>query len=140
MRARLTDYAGSHRSSANEACHFVGIPVIIVGAATLLGRLPLLTLAEHRVTLAEVVALGIIAFYVASARWLGVVTGAIFAALVLGGQALPLAVGLGLFLGGWILQFLGHALFEKSKPAFLRNLLHLLVGPAWLVERAFGRV
>jgi uncharacterized membrane protein YGL010W len=140
MRARLADYAGSHRSSANETCHFVGIPVIIAGAATLLGQLPLFALAEHRVTLAEVVALGIIAFYVASARWLGVVTGAIFAALVLGGQALPLAVGLGLFLGGWILQFLGHALFEKSSPAFLRNLLHLLVGPAWLVERALGRV
>ena len=106
----------------------------------MLGLLPLVTLAGHRVTLAELVALGIIAFYVGSARWLGVVTGAIFAGLVLGGRALPWAVGLGLFLGGWILQFLGHALFEKSSPAFLRNLLHLLVGPAWLVERAFGRV
>lgn len=91
-------------------------------------------------TLAELVAGAIVIFYVASARWLGVVTGALLAALVLVGRALPWTLGLALFAGGWALQFLGHAVYEKRSPAFLRNLLHLLVGPAWLVERAFGRI
>lgn len=118
----------------------MGIPLIIVGAATLLSQLTLVVALGYRVTLAELVGLVIITFYVSSARWLGVVTGAIFVALVLSGRLLPWGVGLGLFLGGWALQFLGHALFEKTSPAFLKNLLHLLVGPAWLVERAFGRV
>jgi uncharacterized membrane protein YGL010W len=36
-------------------------------------------------------------------------------------------------------QFVGHARFEHSSPAFLRNLVHLLVGPAWLVERSLRR-
>jgi uncharacterized membrane protein YGL010W len=140
MRARLVDYEGSHRSPANELCHFVGIPIIIVGAASLLAQLTLAVIAEQRLTLADLVTFAIIAFYVSSARWLGVVTGAIFVVLLLVGRALPWGVGLGLFLGGWAVQFLGHALFEQSSPAFLRNLLHLLVGPAWLVERALGRV
>jgi len=140
MRARLSEYSGFHRSLANELCHFVGIPTIIVGAAGLLGLLRLGAVSGHALTLAEVVTLGILAFYVSSARWLGAVTGLILVALVLAGRALPWTVGLGLFAGGWALQFLGHALFEKRSPAFLRNLLHLLVGPAWLVERALGRV
>ncbi len=42
---------------------------------------------------------------------------------------------LGLFILGWILQFVGHAI-EGNQPAFFRNPVYLLVGPLWLVRRA----
>lgn len=42
---------------------------------------------------------------------------------------------LGLFIVGWILQFVGHAI-EGNQPAFFRNPIYLLVGPLWLVRRA----
>lgn len=42
---------------------------------------------------------------------------------------------LALFIGGWILQFVGHAI-EGNQPAFFRNPIYLLVGPWWLVRRA----
>ena len=41
---------------------------------------------------------------------------------------------LGLFIVGWALQFLGHAI-EGNQPAFFRNPVYLLVGPWWLVRR-----
>ena len=41
---------------------------------------------------------------------------------------------LGLFIVGWILQFVGHAI-EGNQPAFFRNPVYLLVGPLWLVRR-----
>ena len=44
---------------------------------------------------------------------------------------------LGLFIVGWVFQFLGH-LIEGNRPAFFRNPLYLLVGPWWLLRRAFG--
>ncbi len=44
-------------------------------------------------------------------------------------------LALGLFLFGWILQFLGHAI-EGNQPAFFRNPFYLLVGPWWLARRA----
>ena len=44
---------------------------------------------------------------------------------------------LGLFIVGWAFQFLGH-LIEGNQPAFFRNPLYLLVGPWWLLRRAFG--
>lgn len=139
MRERLAEYGGHHRSAANEWCHYLGIPSIVAGAATLLSLVPLVRVAHFPLTLAEVVAGGVSAFYLASARWLGLITAVLMAGLVALGRAVPVLVGLGLFVGGWIVQFVGHAAFEKSSPAFLKNLLHLLVGPAWLVERAFDR-
>lgn len=42
---------------------------------------------------------------------------------------------LGLFIVGWLFQFLGHAI-EGNQPAFFKNPLFLLVGPLWLARRA----
>jgi uncharacterized membrane protein YGL010W len=140
MQARLTEYSGSHRSPKNEACHYVGIPLIIVGAASMLGAVPLVSVASFSVSLAELVTAAIVVFYVVSARWLGVVTSLIFIALLTAGRLLPAWAGLLVFLCGWGAQFFGHAVYEKTSPAFLKNLVHLLVGPAWLVERALSRL
>ena len=46
---------------------------------------------------------------------------------------------LALFIVGWILQFVGHAI-EGNQPAFFRNPVYLLVGPIWLVRRALAAV
>ena len=40
-----------------------------------------------------------------------------------------------LFITGWILQFVGHAI-EGNQPAFFKNPVYLLVGPLWLLRRA----
>jgi uncharacterized membrane protein YGL010W len=44
---------------------------------------------------------------------------------------------LALFVVGWIFQFIGHAI-EGNQPAFFRNPVYLLVGPAWVLRRAAG--
>ena len=58
--------------------------------------------------------------------------------------SLPLFVfnwrwALGLFIVGWILQFVGHAL-EGNQPAFFRNPVYLLIGPLWLLRRAAAAI
>jgi len=40
-----------------------------------------------------------------------------------------------LFVVGWILQIIGHAI-EGNQPAFFRNPIYLLIGPLWLIRRA----
>jgi len=45
------------------------------------------------------------------------------------------AAAAGLFLGGWALQLIGHAPYERNRPAFLRNLAHILVGPLRLLRK-----
>jgi len=44
-----------------------------------------------------------------------------------------------LFVIGWVLQFVGHAI-EGNQPAFFRNPVYLIVGPLWLARRALGAV
>ena len=44
-----------------------------------------------------------------------------------------------LFVVGWLLQFIGHAI-EGNRPAFFKNPMYLLVGPCWLVRRAAAAV
>jgi len=44
-----------------------------------------------------------------------------------------------LFVVGWILQFVGHAI-EGNQPAFFKNPIYLLVGPLWLLRRAAAAV
>jgi len=40
-------------------------------------------------------------------------------------------VGAGLFVGGWILQFVGHYVFEKNQPKFFGDPLNLIIGVIW---------
>src|SRR3989442_8490966 len=42
---------------------------------------------------------------------------------------------LALFVIGWVLQFVGHAI-EGNRPAFFQNPVYFLVGPWWLIRRA----
>lgn len=42
-------------------------------------------------------------------------------------------LGLALFIGGWILLFLGHRI-EGNKPAFFQGPIYFLVGPLWVLK------
>ena len=39
-----------------------------------------------------------------------------------------------LFVSGWLLQFLGHAI-EGNQPAFFQNPIYFFIGPWWLIRR-----
>ena len=43
-------------------------------------------------------------------------------------------IGIGLFVFGWTLQFIGHA-FEGKPPSFFRDPTFLLVGATWYGKR-----
>jgi uncharacterized membrane protein YGL010W len=131
--ALLADYALAHRTRGNILCHAVGITLIVFGLFAMLARIPV----APGWTAAEVV----IAFAGLYYLWLDVPLGI---AVTLAAVLLDFAarrtgdwrVGGVAFVVGWIFQGIGHAVYEKSSPAFLRNLVHLLIGPAFLVNEA----
>jgi len=47
-------------------------------------------------------------------------------------------ISLGLFVVGWILQFIGH-FFEGKQPAFFENPIYLVVGIVWWFKKIFGK-
>jgi len=42
-------------------------------------------------------------------------------------------IGAALFVGGWVLLFVGHRV-EGNKPAFFQGVVYFLVGPVWLAK------
>ncbi|MES2581444.1 MAG: Mpo1-like protein [Pseudomonadota bacterium] len=137
----LSQYAAYHQDSRNVATHFVGIPMIVVAVATLLAR-PLWMVGDVPLTLAAIVSLLSCLFYLRLDLRFGA-TMTLLMALSLAAAhwfaaqstTIWLTAGLGLFIAGWAIQFLGHY-YEGKKPAFVDDLVGLLVGPLFLVAEA----
>ena len=139
LRAHFADYASFHGTAGNKACHYVGIPLIVLAVLALLARVPLFAVGGFTVTLAEVALVGVTAYYLTLDAVLAAIMLAASAGLLVLGRPMPVWVAAVLFVLGWIFQFIGHYVYEKRSPAFYRNLAHLLVGPLWIVAKAVGR-
>ncbi len=146
LRSHFDDYAAFHRTPGNKTCHMFGIPIIVLASLALLARVPLFTVSlsegvtgAFTVTLAEVVILLFVAYYLTLDVALATGMLAAYAALAVAGRFIPPAAALGLFVFGWILQGVGHWVYEKNSPAFFRNFVHLAVGQLWILAKAVGR-
>jgi uncharacterized membrane protein YGL010W len=139
LRRHFADYAAFHGTAGNRACHYVGIPLIVVAVLSLLGQVPLVSFLGLTVTLAEAVLLLVTVYYVSLDVVLGVLMLAASILLLAMGRVLGLGLAIALFVVGWIFQFVGHCVYERKSPAFYRNLVHLLVGPLWILAKATRR-
>jgi uncharacterized membrane protein YGL010W len=145
---QLARYAAYHRDRRNIATHFVGIPLIVVALAILLSR-PAWTPAAGSLPVSPAWLLfgAVTLYYLALDLSLGAAM-AVFAAvcLALGAwfarqpTALWLGSGIALFVIGWIFQFVGHAAYEHRKPAFVDDVIGLLIGPLFVLAEALFSV
>lgn len=138
LTEHLGQYAEYHRDRRNIASHFIGIPMILVAVAVLLSR-PGFEAGGLWLSPALLAALAAGQFYLRLDLRFGVVMGVLLALSVWFGAALAvqstgvwLLAGIGLFVVGWIIQFVGHY-FEGRKPAFVDDLMGLIVGPLFVV-------
>ncbi len=130
IQTLFADYASFHQTKGNKNYHRIGIPLIML---TLIGMLTYVPLARG-VNLAMIlIALATIYYFVIEWR-LALAMLAVSIAFYFLGAAMPLWLNAALFILGWIFQFIGHSVYEKKKPAFLRNFVHLLVGPLWILN------
>jgi len=146
----LIQYAAYHRDQRNIITHFVGIPLIVFSVGLLLTR-PSFLAAGVPLTPAWVLWACASLWYVTrGSLLLGVAVSLLNAVLFLAAQWLSgdsvaswLGWGVATFVLGWLLQFLGHY-YEGRKPAFVDDLIGLLVGPMfitaeWLFMLGWGK-
>lgn len=139
----LSNYATYHRDRRNIATHFIGVPMIVFAVCVLLSR-PGFELGGLALGPAWIVAGALCVYYLLLNLTYGIVMTLLLALLVwLGGQlaatstSMWLGAGIGLFVLGWAIQFLGH-LYEGRKPAFVDDIVGLAIGPLFVtVEAAF---
>lgn len=139
----LAQYAAYHRDRRNVATHFIGIPMIVLSVAMLLSR-PSVALFGLVLTPAVLVVVAMVIFYLALDLRFALVMAALniiclWVGYIVAQQSTGtwLATGIGLFVVGWVLQFIGHY-WEGRKPAFVDDMSGLIVGPLFvLTEVAF---
>jgi uncharacterized membrane protein YGL010W len=138
LTQQLSQYAAYHRDRRNILTHFVGIPMIMLAATILLAR-PGIAVGDMSVSAALVVAVLLTLYYLKLDLRYGIIMGlalgvclAIAGPIARGDEAGWLGWGIGLFVVGWVMQFIGHY-YEGRKPAFLDDLMGLAIGPLFVV-------
>jgi uncharacterized membrane protein YGL010W len=139
---QMSVYAAYHQDARNKATHFIGVPAIVL---SLLIPLAWLRADVAGVTLsaAMVATAALLVYYFLLDAPLALAMLVILGALVWLGQwiadlgALQGWIGFAvLFVGGWILQLVGHV-FEGRRPALADNLFQIFVAPIFLAAEVF---
>ncbi|WP_296260020.1 MULTISPECIES: DUF962 domain-containing protein [unclassified Pseudomonas] len=140
----LSQYAAYHRDTRNIVTHFVGIPLIVLAVAILLSRpgWSSWSLGELWLSPALLATVAATLFYLRLDRPFGIAMGIVLVFFLWMGAHLAqqstlvwLGAGVGLFVAGWVIQFIGHY-YEGRKPAFVDDVSGLIIGPLFVVAEA----
>jgi uncharacterized membrane protein YGL010W len=147
----LDSYAESHQNPLNQVIHVVCVPVIFFATLGLLWAVPVgrwLGLSPELapwINLATLGAVGGLAFY-ARMSALSLFAMTVWFALSVAGIVGIKAVGLplvwtcaALWAIAWAVQFYGHEV-EGAKPSFLDDMVFLLIGPLYVMDKFYRRV
>jgi len=142
LNDQLSNYAAYHRDRRNILTHFIGIPMIVLSVVVLLAR-PAFEIAGLSLTPATLAVIAATLYYLRLDLRYGAVMGLLLSAcLAFAHSTATLStgawatLGIGLFVVGWVIQFVGH-IFEGRKPAFVDDIMGLIIGPLFVVAE-FG--
>jgi uncharacterized membrane protein YGL010W len=138
-------YSDDHRNATNQWLHVLCVPAIVWSLLAMLYVVPVPGLPIG--TLAAVSTLVSVIFWL----WLSLPLGLGMVAIMwasfaftgslqesLGSQGL-LYWGVGVFVLAWIGQFIGHHI-EGKRPSFFTDLVYLMIGPVWVLSKAYRRL
>ena len=135
-------YSAYHQDARNRATHFIGVPAIALSLFIPLAWLRV-EVAGVAITAGMMLTAIVLAYYFALDLVLGLAMLLVFGVLLFAGEriaALGAARGWSwfalLFLGGWILQLVGHV-FEGRRPALADNLFQIFIAPIFLCAEVF---
>ena len=138
VEEQMATYAAYHQDARNKATHFVGVPVIILSLF-----IPLAWLRIGDFSAGMILAAVLVVYYLMLDLWLAIAMAVVFAVLAGIGERLAMLGPVAgwswfavLFIGGWILQLVGHV-YEGRKPALADNLFQIFVAPIFLAAEVF---
>lgn len=146
LQEQMATYAAYHRNGSNKAIHFVFVPLIVWSVMGLLGLIPGVLVGGVVVTLAHVLTLAVLAYYLRLDFPLGIAMVLFFTVLLVSALELDLRLGGtalsffgAVFVLSWAAQLVGHRFFEGRKPALADDLFQVFVSPIFIMaEWAFA--
>lgn len=135
LSEHLIQYAHYHRDQRNIYTHFAGIPLIVIALFSLLSFE-----IVAGITATHLLLVGSLLFYFRLSLSMGLVMlvfslscyGLALQLVALNSTTAWLGSSVAVFVLGWVLQFIGHY-FEGKKPAFVDDLVGLLIGPLFVM-------
>ncbi|OOG40959.1 DUF962 domain-containing protein [Polaromonas sp. A23] len=130
----LAHYGESHQNPKNEVIHFIAIPLIMLSLLGMIFTLhPYVAYAFMAASMVYYARLSLV-FFGTMILWSAILLALVHA---MGDLAFPLSAGI--FVGAWIMQFVGHKL-EGKKPSFFEDIQYLWVGPLFVLSKLFGKL
>ena len=142
IEEQMSFYAAYHEDARNKATHFIGVPAIMLSLFIPLAWVGF-DAGDVTLTAAMVFAAAVLMYYFMLDVPLALAMVVVTTILVWAGhQIAALGTMQGwiwfaiLFVGGWILQLVGHV-FEGRRPALADNLFQIFVAPIFLAAEVF---
>jgi uncharacterized membrane protein YGL010W len=142
IEQQMATYAAYHQDARNKATHFVGVPVIVLALFIPLAWLRF-DVGGVALSAAMLFAAAVLVYYFILDVPLALAMLVVFAVLAWIGERIAMLGAVAgwswfavLFVGGWILQLVGH-LYEGRRPALADNLLQIFVAPIFLCAEIF---
>jgi uncharacterized membrane protein YGL010W len=136
---QMAMYTAYHRDTRNCATHFIGVPLIVFAILIALSFISIGQIGSTQVTLAGVFLAGVMLAYLVAVPLMGIVATVIHIPMLWYAEglaqkepALAWPVIASCFVGGWVLQLIGH-MFEGRRPALTDNALQVFMAPGFLV-------
>ena len=124
----LDHYAQSHLHPTNERIHFAAIPLIML---SLIGLMfcahPLAAYVFILASMVYYLRLSL-PFTLAMTVWSAIMLAVVHA---MGEQRLYICIAV--FVGAWVMQFIGHKM-EGKKPSFFEDVQYLWIGPLFVLR------
>jgi uncharacterized membrane protein YGL010W len=145
----FAEYGESHQDDTNELIHWICVPIIFFSVMGLIWSLPVpapIAGAAPWFNWLQLVLLGALTFYFRLSAPLAFgllafisVCYCLIEVLVSLSLVATWKICLTLFALAWIGQFVGHRI-EGHKPSFFKDVVFLLIGPAWLMHFIYKRL
>ena len=140
------EYAKYHKNKTNKIIHWICIPLIMFSLLGLLSLMTLFTFNSVTISALWFFIIFAIGYYVKLSKSLALGMTIISICFIYFIELInenfinqKFEIFLGIFIISWIGQFIGHKI-EGKKPAFVKDLQFLLIGPLWLLSYIYEKL
>lgn len=141
LKKLFTEYDQYHLDPINRLTHKIGIPLIFFNAIAMLDWIKLIQIpgaVGTYLTVAHFVIAAFCLWYLSMSLKLGVMLVIAFGVFLAIGWITPVWLVIGAGVAGWVLQMLGHLVWEKKAPNFTKNSIQAVVGPIYFLALSTG--
>lgn len=141
LHALFQDYADGHRHPTNRLTHKIAIPLIAFHVVAMLDWVKLVEIpgaSGYMLSLGHLAFFGGVGWYLSMNVRLGLLMALFFVACFPIAAYTPVWAVVAIAIVAWGIQLAGHSIWEKNRPAFLKNMAHALIGPLFFMAILTG--